>query len=728
MKDRSRRNFLAGAGSLLAAGPMAAGGKETWPAGGSEGGASRLPASDPRDLPGRDRRLEVRTLDTPRTPPQSETRARWEARAARLREQILAAAGLWPLPEKTPLRAEVFDRIDLEGYSIEKVYFESHPRFFCTGNLYRPRGGSAKPPFPGVLCPHGHWTYGRLEHSPGDENGCSVPQRCLNFALQGYVSFAYDMVGYNDSFQVPHDWGRDPKSPWGLSQEALRLGLWGISLLGLQLWNSIRAIDFLCSLSDVDAQRIAVTGASGGGTQTFLLTAVDERVRVSAPVNMISHFMQGGDICENAPHLRIDTDNVEIGAMAAPRPMLMVSAMGDWTCDTPRLEYPAIRAIYDLFGSGDHVACVQYPFQHNYNRSSREAVYQFFARWLGKEPAKTGGEGPKERGEFSPDPGRLLVFSRRQVPGEALDVRQLAEYLVAGARQGWEKSLPQNLAQLEAHRTQFGPAFRAALMAESPSPDEVRWWPRPVQGGEKGGVNERWQRIILGRTSAHERIPARLVLAGRRVESAAIIVHQEGAGAALGSVQSPAPLARELGKRGYSLFSIDAFQTGEASDPSRKMDGPFFSTYNRTDDAQRVQDILTALVYLEAAWRPERIVIAGQGLAGLWCLLARPFFRTPFALVADVAGFDSANDGAYLEKLHIPLLRRAGDFQTAALLAPVSPLLLHNLGPHFSSEPFNHAFRIQNAPKQLRLSSQELSAGEIAAWLTTSFSPSAFRR
>jgi hypothetical protein len=150
MKDRSRRNFLAGAGSLLAAGPMAAGGRDTRPAGEREGVASRSPASDPRDLPARDRRLEVRTLDTPRTPPHSESRAKWEARAVRLREQILAAAGLWPLPEKTPLRAEVFDRIDLEGYSIEKVYFESYPRFFCTGNLYRPRGGSATPPYPGV--------------------------------------------------------------------------------------------------------------------------------------------------------------------------------------------------------------------------------------------------------------------------------------------------------------------------------------------------------------------------------------------------------------------------------------------------------------------------------------------------------------------------------------------------------------------------------------------------
>ena len=196
-----------------------------------------------------------------------------------------------------------------------------------------------------------------------------------------------------------------------------------------------------------------------------------------------------------------------------------------------------------------------------------------------------------------------------------------------------------------------------------------------------------------------------LCLRGSALNPPHIIVHPEGAGAALGSAQSPAPLARELSKRGYLLFSIDAFQTGEASDRSRKMDGPFFSTYNRTDDAQRVQDILTALVYLEAAWRPERIVIAGQGLAGLWCLLARPFFRTPFALVADVAGFDSANDAAYLEKLHIPLLRQAGDFQTAALLAPASPLLLHNLGPHFSGQPFEHAFKVQGGRNQLRLSS-----------------------
>ena len=716
MQDRSRRDFLLGVGSVLATGVAPPGAEGYASDAGEKARIASLPASDARDLPSRDRRLEVRTLDTPRVPPSFKSQAAWEERAAKLREQILVAAGLWPLPEKTPLQAQVFDRIDQEGYSVEKVYFESYPRFYCTGNLYRPLGRSAAPPFPGVLCPHGHWNYGRLEHNPDDLNGCSVPARCMNFALQGYVAFAYDMVGYNDSFQVPHDWGRDMKAPWTLSREALRLGLWGVGLLGLQLWNSIRAIDFLSSLPDVDSQRIAVTGASGGGTQTFLLTAVDERVGVAAPVNMISHFMQGGDICENAPNLRIDTDNVEIGAVAAPRPLLMVSATGDWTCDVPRVEYPAIRAIFGLFDEPARVTCVQIPAQHNYNRLSREAVYEFFARWLRKDPIKTSAEAPKEKDQdFSLDPGRLLVFNRRQVPAEALDPQQLAEHLVAGARQRLEKSVPQNAAELERYRKQFGPAFRVALMAESPAADDLRWW--PFEDGA-GGENEPRRRLIIGRASVQDRIPAQPVVPPGRVTSAAMIVHPQGAEAALGSSQRPTPLAQELAKHGYLLFSVDTFQTGAAADPSRRMAGPYFSTYNRTDDAERVQDILTGLVYLKEIWRPDRIVIVGEGLAGLWCLLARPFFPAPFTLAADVAGFDGGDDGAYLERLHIPLLRQAGDFQTAALLAPPSPLLLHNLGTHFSSEPFEHSFKVQDATNRLRVSTQELAVAEIAAWIT----------
>ena len=119
----------------------------------------------------------------------------WKARAAELREQVLASAGLMPMPKKTPLRAKVFGRIDRGDYTIEKVHFESYPGLYVAGNLYRPKG---KGPFPTVLNPHGHWANGRFENT----DICSVPGRCINLAKQGYVAFSYDMIGVGDSLQL----------------------------------------------------------------------------------------------------------------------------------------------------------------------------------------------------------------------------------------------------------------------------------------------------------------------------------------------------------------------------------------------------------------------------------------------------------------------------------------------------------------------------------------------
>src|SRR5204862_2034229 len=150
--------------------------------------------------------------------------AAWQARAAHVREHILAVSGLLPAPEKTPLRPRVFDERRHADYAVSKVYFESLPGFFVTGNLYRPIGAG---PFPAILSPHGHWAYGRLENT--DIN--SVPGRAINLARQGFVVFTYEAIGYNDSRQLPH------------TSDGRRERLWGLSLGGLQLWNSIRSID-----------------------------------------------------------------------------------------------------------------------------------------------------------------------------------------------------------------------------------------------------------------------------------------------------------------------------------------------------------------------------------------------------------------------------------------------------------------------------------------------------
>ena len=218
----------------------------------------------------------------------------WKARRSWLREQIRFAVGLWPEPVKIPLHPVVFDRVVRKGYSIEKVYFESHPGFYVTGNLYRPVGHRGK--CPAVACPHGHWADGRLHH---DERG-SIIARCITLTRLGAVVFSYDMIGFGDS-----------KRMYEHKFDTPRRSLWGISAMALQTWNSIRVLDFLESLPEVDPNRIGVTGASGGGTQTFILSAIDDRVKVAAPVCMVSSIMQGGCPCENAPALRIETNNME---------------------------------------------------------------------------------------------------------------------------------------------------------------------------------------------------------------------------------------------------------------------------------------------------------------------------------------------------------------------------------------------------------------------------------
>src|SRR5437870_2634766 len=294
--------------------------------------------------------------------PVYKTRPEWEARSAKLRRQILFAAGLDPMPERNGLTPQIFGRIENKDYSIEKVLLQTLPGYYLGGNLYRPLGKSGK--FPAVLTPHGHWNYGRLEH----QELASIPARSINLARQGYVVFAYDMVGYNDTVQTPHAFGNP------------REQLWLFGPLGLQLWNSMRVVDFLQSLPDVDSEKIAMTGESGGGTQTFLLTAVDDRIKLSAPVNMVSAIMQGGSPCENAPNLRIDTYNVEIAALAAPRPMIIVSSPWDQSRNTPREEYIVIRGIYHLYGKTHDLENVEVEAQHNYNRESREAVYRFFGK------------------------------------------------------------------------------------------------------------------------------------------------------------------------------------------------------------------------------------------------------------------------------------------------------------------------------------------------------------
>jgi hypothetical protein len=495
------------------------------------------------------------------------------------------------MPERTPLNVSIFGEIKHPDYIVSKVYFESLPGFFVTGNLYRPVGDG---PFPAILSPHGHWAYGRLENSVV----ASVPGRAINLARQGFVVFTHDMIGYNDSQQLEH-------RTFGGSREKL----WGLSMAGLQLWNGIRALDFLESLPYVQRNAIGATGASGGGTQVFLLAAVDERVAVAAPVNMISLMMQGGCLCENQPGLRLDTNNVEIAATIAPRPLLMVSATGDWTKNTMQQEYPAVRALYALRGAADRVHGVQFDYPHNYNRDSREAVYAWMARWLKNAPADI----KVEEKAFTPDPlPDLLVFHERTMPASAVTAAQLTENWIAKATQ----QLAATPLEIRAR------GLKLALGYGMPSPSS----------DAKRAAAKRRTVLVAGIDQATE---------------------------------------RQLRSSGFTVKQID-FTPFDAAEAEKI---PHFDTYNRTAASQRVADIVEAF----RADPDAALVASGDAaLAGLFAAAIEPGRR----VVLDGGDFDTSSDAAFVDRLYIPGLRKAGDFATALSIAG-DRVVIHSASERF---------------------------------------------
>lgn len=611
---------------------------------------------------------------SPATYPDLET---WETEKNRLKNQILFASGLWPMPEKPDLDIHIYNRIERDGYTIEKAYFQSLPGFYVGGSLFRPIDPQPKS-HPGILSPHGHSKIGRLQNEE-----TSYPARGLTFARMGCTAFMWDMIDYNDSAR--HLWGEYQqetygvvhRSPWPHKQDNRML--WNIGILGLQLWNSIRALDFLCKLPEVDTNRLGCTGESGGGTQTYNLYAVDDRLTVAAPVCMVSAYMQGGCVCENAPLLRIDTNNVDIGATFAPKPLILVNSSQDWTQHTPDVEYPAIKRIYDLYDAADHVTQIQIDAPHGYNLAMREAVYRWFAKWLDLPFDDTFTEPPFEMEEHKD----LLAFYDGLPDGAITNHKDLIEQCINASKTTLEFYRPTTSEVLTKNRQTLGQTLRIAVGHDDTTVT--------YEGGSRTQFsNIACQTGTLIGDRRNVRVPIRTFTPDSPTEISTLLIHTNGMNALY------TPLIEQLLDKGQNIYTIDTFGTGQnvaEENPETPRGGRFFNTFNRTDDAERIYDITLALRHITT----KTINIVGFGNAGLWALIAGAVSdNTNLNVISDINNFDTTSENDYLTHLPIPGILKAGGLPNAAALNAPNTLILQNTGEHFDTSWAEAAYALHS--------------------------------
>lgn len=568
-----------------------------------------------------DRRLEpLKDLDGyfPFKPPAS--REAWAQRAERVRRQILISQGLWPMPTRTPLNPVIHGKVDRGDYTVEKVYFESAPGFFVTGNLYRPKNVQGKAP--AVLFAHGHWTDARLQESTEAELRKEIAEgeerfeqggrsrfqsMCVQLARMGCVVWQWDMLGNSDSQQLSmalvHGFAKqrpemNTTENWGLFSPQAEAHLQ--SAMGLQTWNSIRSLDFVLTLPEVDPDRVAMTGASGGGTQTMLLAGIDSRLALSFPAVMVSTAMQGGCTCENASLLRVDTGNVEFAALFAPKPQGMTCA-NDWTKEMAVKGFPELKQLYALLGAPDNVMLKRGEhFPHNYNAVSRSAFYG----WLNKH-FKLGQKEPVIEKDYEPLPREQLTVWDDQHPAPASADPEFERQLLRNWHKDAQKQLTAEQASSERFRKAYGGAFDVILDGNLENAGELAW----VETGKV--EHDSWieRTGLLRNKTYHEELPAVLCVPKAPNGRSAAWFSQKGK-AALYEGDGLQPMAAKLVSDGVTVMSADLLYQGEflaegaPLTRTPRVKNPreaaaFTLGYNHSVFVQRVQDVLSVVKYLK---------------------------------------------------------------------------------------------------------------------------------
>ncbi|QDT09138.1 Acetyl xylan esterase (AXE1) [Planctomycetes bacterium K23_9] len=652
----------------------------------------------PADTVPDDKRLgELKTLNGHFPFKVPDNPGQWYARADELRQRVLIANGLWPMPAKTPLQAVLHGKVKRPGFTVERVYFQSLPGHYVTGLLFRPQMPSADPR-PGVLSPHGH---GGRQMQLSDEAiqqqlqiggehfaaSGSMPKlaRCAQLARMGCVTFIFDMLGYEDSIQIefeaahrhasarPNEARSEGAGDWVFFSPDADLHLQ--SIMGLQTWNAIRALDFLASLPDVDADRLAVTGGSGGGTQSILLGAIDDRIKVSFPNGMVSTSMQGGCYCENCNFLRVGTGNVELAALFAPKPQAMTAA-DDWTRDMMKDGYPELRWLYAMLGNEEDVYCREMlHFKHNYNYVTRATMYHWMNRHL-----KLGLDDPVIESDYKPlAKAETTVWTDvhaaplKKGPEHEREVcRWLYEQAQAEIRK-WEPTKIRDTAL----PTLFGvdrPPMRLGFAGN----DELKF-----QSVGKANIDSLVvERGLLSNSNRGSKLPM-LVVRGNNSAAKRVVVwtHGRGKNAAFDEAGKPSTTLKTLCETATVLLP-DLLGQGEfnASEDSvthqrliddKRSYSAFTFGYNRTLVSQRVNDLFDVIGFAHQT-KGASVRLMASGGAVPWAAAAAAFLSDQqlSKTLFDTQDFRFGDVQTYRDANFVPGSVKYGDLPVLLELCP----------------------------------------------------------
>lgn len=640
----------------------------------------------------------------------SKTSEEWKTRANDVRVQMQVSLGLHPWPTKTPLNAVVHGKIEGEDYIVEKAYFEAMPGFFVTGSLYRPKNQTG--PFPAVLCPHGHWNDGRFNFRGEDElkkeiasggerferGGRSIFQSLgVHLARMGCVAYVVDMIGYADSQQLSFDLAHKfaKQRPEMISSQPGKWGFYspqaeshGQSIMGLQTWGNIRALDFLTSLPDVDPKRIGCTGGSGGGTQTMILGALDPRVTAAVPAVMVSTAMQGGCTCENACGLRINTGNIEFAALFAPKPMAMTSAK-DWTIDMPTKGYPDLQKQWEMLGSPKNVELFHHPeFGHNYNIVTREHIYAWFNEHLS---LKLPPERLKERDYEVLSKEQMTVWDKdHPAPPSGPDFeKKLLQWWYEDAKAQIEKDVP-------TFRTIAQPAL-AAVLGKSRKNADINLAKRGVPFTTPAGKKVTAYSVTLNLVDPKQQVTGKLLRSAEEASTRlAVVIGKLGHISSVGE-HDIKPAVGGLLDANVDVFALDLLMqylgperfSARPDDPTRKVNNPrefagYTFGYNDPLIIQRAQDVITALDSIRKL-TPEAkhisLIALDPETAPIAALAGAATPQTDLhALIIDTNEFRFQEVSSIRSPQFLPLLPKYADLP--GLIALNAPRKIFAMGEH----------------------------------------------